>query len=226
MEFEIKEIIYSKRKSVSMQFVDDGKLLVKAPVGMSYDEIKKIITKHSLGLNRLLKKHLEKQKSKAELKEGQEFYFLGKIYKLKFSDKAKEPDFVSEELTVYFKPTENWREIFINFYKKKAKEYFNERLVIISKYMGVSYSKFRLSNAKTRWGTCSSNKTISLNWRLIMANPGIIDYVIVHELCHLRHPNHSRYFWNEVAKYFPDYREAKKWFRDEGYLLFFLDKDY
>ncbi|WP_319200186.1 M48 family metallopeptidase [uncultured Ilyobacter sp.] len=85
-----------------------------------------------------------------------------------------------------------------------------------SEIIGVYPLKIRIKALKSSWGICYSNGSITLNLKLIKADPKIIDYVIIHELCHLVHHNHSKEFWNEVEKYFPEYKEAKKILKSEG----------
>ena len=89
---------------------------------------------------------------------------------------------------------------------KKAKEYLPYRLEYYAKLYGYSYSKVRLSHAGTRWGSCSSNRTISLNIGLMQVPEPLRDYVILHELAHLNHMDHSREFWLEVAAHDPRYK--------------------
>jgi predicted metal-dependent hydrolase len=77
----------------------------------------------------------------------------------------------------------------------------------------------RISSARTRWGSCSSRGSLSFTWRLVMAPVEVVDYVIVHELAHLRVHNHSPEFWKEVARLMPDYAQRKQWLKDNGRLL-------
>ena len=82
--------------------------------------------------------------------------------------------------------------------------------------MGVSYERLTIRDQRTRWGSCSSRGTLSFNWRLVLAPSAVLDYVVVHELCHLRHPNHSARFWSLVAERRPDYRAQRVWLRRHG----------
>lgn len=79
-----------------------------------------------------------------------------------------------------------------------------------------SYSTLSIRDQKSRWGSCSSRGTLSFNYRLIFAPPQVLDYVVVHELCHLTHMNHSRDFWQLVARIMPEYKQQKHWLRDHG----------
>jgi predicted metal-dependent hydrolase len=92
----------------------------------------------------------------------------------------------------------------------EAKRLFGERLAIYAEKLGVSYRAYALSSAATRWGSCSSDGKIRLNWRLIHFPLSIIDYVVAHELAHLREMNHSPRFWQTVESIFPEFREARQ----------------
>ena len=101
-------------------------------------------------------------------------------------------------------------------YKKAAKEYIPERVAYFHQFTGGSFDKIVIRDQKTRWGSCSSNKTLSFNYRLMLAPPQILDYVVVHELCHLKHMNHSPELWAAVEKILPDYKERRKWLKEHG----------
>ncbi len=94
--------------------------------------------------------------------------------------------------------------------QNEAKRIFGERLAIYAQKLGVSYRAYALSSAATRWGSCSSDGKIRLNWRLIHFPLSIIDYVVAHELAHLREMNHSPRFWETVESIFPEFREARQ----------------
>lgn len=105
-------------------------------------------------------------------------------------------------------------------YKEAAREYIPKRadyyLAAYPYLFPRSYSRISVREQKTRWGSCSSKGTLSFNWKLMLAPPAILDYVIVHELCHLAHMNHSERFWSSVAAVLPDYKERRKWLKEHG----------
>jgi predicted metal-dependent hydrolase len=107
--------------------------------------------------------------------------------------------------------------------KESAQKYFNERLEFYQTKINEHPNHITLSNAKTKWGSCSSSKNIKLSWRLIHAKPEIIDYVLCHELAHLKHMNHSILFWKEVESIFPEYKTFKKELKDHSLSYFILD---
>lgn len=104
-------------------------------------------------------------------------------------------------------------------YKEAARSYIPRRVAYYHAMTGGTYRRITIRDQKTRWGSCSSKGTLSFNWRLMLAPPAILDYVVVHELCHLTHMNHSADFWHAVEAVCPDYRTARKWLKDHGHEL-------
>lgn len=101
-------------------------------------------------------------------------------------------------------------------FRKAAKDYIPRRCAELQKLTGGYYTKITIRNQKTRWGSCSQTGTLSFNYRLMMAEPAVIDYVIIHELCHLTHMNHSKAFWDKVEGIMPDYKIHKNWLKEHG----------
>ncbi len=106
------------------------------------------------------------------------------------------------------------------FLKKSGRTYFKKRVPELADKMNVKYKKLAFRQQKTRWGSCSSHKTLSFNWRLVHYAPELIDYVIIHELAHLRHANHSAQFWAYVGKYDPQYKQHRQLLKQEGIVFF------
>lgn len=103
--------------------------------------------------------------------------------------------------------------------KAEARARIPSRAEHLASIVGVSFRRITLRTQVTRWGSCSAGGTLSLNCLLMLCPTEVLDYVIIHELCHLRHPNHSRTFWDEVEKHMPSYREAKTWLKENGAAL-------
>lgn len=101
-------------------------------------------------------------------------------------------------------------------YITAAKEYFPKRVACFAPLTGGTYTRITIRDQKTRWGSCSAKGTLSFNWRLMLAPPAVLDYVVVHELCHLTHMDHSKAFWSLVESICPDYRTHRKWLKDHG----------
>ena len=101
-------------------------------------------------------------------------------------------------------------------YIEAAREYFPKRVAYFLPLTGGSYERITIRDQKTRWGSCSAKGTLSFNWRLMLAPPAVLDYVVVHELCHLTHMDHSAAFWALVEQVCPDYRTHRKWLKEHG----------
>lgn len=104
-------------------------------------------------------------------------------------------------------------------YITAAKEYFPKRAAYYQQFTGGSYNRITIRDQKTRWGSCSAKGTLSFNWRLMLAPPEILDYVVIHELCHLTYMDHSAAFWRKVESVCPGYRTARRWLKDHGHEL-------
>lgn len=103
--------------------------------------------------------------------------------------------------------------------QNKACVVIPRRVAYFAEKIGVTYGKITLRQQKTRWGSCAVNGNLNFNWLLILAPSEVLDYVVVHELCHRREMNHSQAFWKEVETILPDYRERQKWLKDNGWRL-------
>lgn len=101
----------------------------------------------------------------------------------------------------------------------KARIHIPARVAFWAPLVGVSYNRISIRNQRTRWGSCSSEGNLNFNCLLMLAPQEVIDYVVVHELCHRKEMNHSAAFWGEVARVLPEYKKYVKWLRDEGSLL-------
>ena len=108
----------------------------------------------------------------------------------------------------------NRLKIYEKRYRKQARKIFEERVEYFHTLTGGEYTSITVRDQKSRWGSCSSKGTLSFNYRLVFAPPAILDYVVVHELCHLTHMNHSKDFWNMVEKVMPDYRIRNQWLKE------------
>ena len=105
------------------------------------------------------------------------------------------------------------------YYLDSLKDYLDESLNRYSKLMGVKFKEVKITQTKTTWGTCNTSKKLTFNLRLAMAPKSVIDYVVVHELAHLKHMNHDRSFWNTVGKVLPDYKERQGYLKKFGQFM-------
>jgi predicted metal-dependent hydrolase len=108
------------------------------------------------------------------------------------------------------------KQAFESYFANKGAQRFSERVAYFSPKVGVDVEKVKVKEMGYRWASCGKNGIINFHWKCMMAPPKIIDYIVIHELCHLHHRNHNDAFWNEVDKVMPDYRERKEWLRKHG----------
>jgi hypothetical protein len=160
---------------------------------------------------------------------GETFLYLGGEYKLKLSAVVDlnelKVNLEQDRLTVNYpaeleNDNENKkkaiRDQMISWYRSQAEVKINKLVDIHKKNLNVEPNRVVIKKQKKRWGSCSSKRNLNFNWKIIMAPPAVIEYLVVHELVHLIHPNHSRNFWQTVAEIIPDYQEKKEWLRING----------
>lgn len=212
------KIIRSKRKTIALVVQSNGELFVRAPQRTTLKEINAMLEKHA---DWVIKKQAEVKARQAALPahqfvDGEEFLFLGENHSLELVQLAK-PTLALHGTFQLAKSVEGQtKEMFERWYKNQARQIFNERITYYAEKHGFDVEQVKLSSARTRWGSCSSKGYINLTWRLVMAPLEIIDYVVVHELCHLREANHSPAFWAQVAAILPDYKVRRKWLKENG----------
>lgn len=175
------QITKSWRKSLSMRFDKNGILQVRVPKLMMNTQIQSFISKNQTWIDTNYAKLQKQQQDK-------KYYLFGD--EISLEDISKMSQWMKKKNSLNIAGTSCNREDIETFYKSEAKKYLKPRLELFAKKYGFEYKGIRITSASTRWGSCSSKKTINFSYRLVMAPKEEIDYVIVHELCHLREMNH------------------------------------
>ena len=150
---------------------------------------------------------------------GEKFWLLGAQIPLRLVENQSTALTLQNEFLLSNKARPQALEIFEKWYKVRALKVLSERASLMAARHGFRYEKLRITSARTRWGSCSSRGTLSFTWRLVMAPLEVIDYVVIHELAHLKIKNHSTVFWTEVARLMPAYKISKDWLKKNGRLL-------
>lgn len=211
----------SNRRTLSLSILKDGKIVVKAPLKMSNETIAKFVyEKQDWIQEKLAFLHNNHQKFD-DIINYKKFLLFGNRYELRFSNVKKIQTSADEMAIIVPKtiPEDKVLQKLKLWYKKYAKEILEQRLEYISNLMKIVPSAMKINDTKGRWGACNSRGVISFNFRVVMLEPSIIDYVIVHELCHLVEMNHSKKFWNLVYSFLPNAGAEKKKIKDYGFLL-------
>ena len=206
--------------------VKDGLVEVRAPFKIEQKEIDSFVLqkmgwiKKKLSLQKSVKKLIRKK-----FKNEENFQFLGKDLKLKITISENKKSYIDDKFIylVLNNNKENFKEKIKEkletLFRETAKDIFKNKTLNEAKKIKVTPKKIIVRSYKRRWGSCSHKKDISYNWKLIMAPEKIIRYVVIHELCHLVHFNHSRDFWKSVEKIIPDYKSSKEWLKLNQHLL-------
>lgn len=219
----------SKRaKRISVRYSLSSGLEVVYPPGLQQPTPKTLLLERSDWILSAIDKFSVAQANlpRREYRAGEVFFYRGASYKLLLERSASHSKICvrldNGFLTVAVPDplprveSEPIREAVKSFYRREAQQYLPKRLGELAAMHGFEYEQVRIKNQKTRWGSCSIKRNINLNLRLMMAPEPAIDYVIIHELCHLREMNHTPAFWALVEARCPDYRHWKGWLRQHG----------
>lgn len=198
------EIIRKNNKNIYFRFKDDLILYVTCPIFLSKESIRQLLEENEEKLIRMYDKMLEKNK------DNDLFLYLGKKYYIKVDESKEKVEF--EDNFVYTKNLEMLKE----FYEKRVREVLESEMNIAKKcFKNLPEFSLKFRNMKTRWGVCNRGKmTVTLNTELLKKDIELIDYVIIHELCHFFEGNHSKNFWNLVGQAYPNYKEARRKLRE------------
>ncbi len=203
-----------QRRTVGLKITKNG-LVIHAPKRISQSHLESIIVLKADWIRKKLETLIENKMPEMQWRHGETLLFMGNTVTLAVEHDIRskaveyEPGVLQLAMPNHHDQNLIARKV-IQWYKKQALVDFTRRLEIFSSKLGVSFSSFNLSNAGSRWGSCNSRKEIRLNWRLLQAPPHIINYVVCHELAHLKEMNHSAKFWATVASIYPDYKLAEK----------------
>ena len=220
---DIKVKRYRASRSIKLRVNEDGKVTVTAPPFISERQINKFVEENSGWLAEKLSHVRQKQQHLTAKREN--LPFRGKNYRFRLAISPQKPRVIlGKDVITVQAPAEDdniVRQTLEKWYKKQAKDYFETRVPLLADLVNHDIRRITIRSQRTRWGSCSSRQTISLNWRLILCSDWVSDYVIYHELAHLKHMNHSQAFWSLVANYFPRYKEAERWLKQNHNLLLF-----
>lgn len=211
-------IAYSKRKTVSLGVTKEAKVVVRAPYRTPVSIVERFIQKKKDWLERALLR--QKMKPLYTFLPGDVFLFLGKKYEFEIMDQySSVVHFDGSKFKISKYKTARSKFLFEDWYKKESLKIFQERVAWYAGRMEVMPKKNTVRNTISQWGSCSASGKIQFCWRLCMAPLFVIDYVVVHELAHMIHKNHSVEFWKTVANFYPQHKEARLYLKFESQTL-------
>ena len=211
------ELIRSERRSLALQITADGRLVVRAPKRMALSRIRAFVEAKRgwIAEKTALARERQDQYAPLRLENGAALPYLGGSLTLRFAD-VKKPEKQGRELLL---PPGAAEDTLREWLREEARRELTARAESYAAWMGLEYASLRITSAKTRWGSCSGRDSLNFTFRLAMCPPEAMDYVAVHELCHVRHKDHSRGFWAMVERYCPDWRAQRQWLREHRALM-------
>jgi predicted metal-dependent hydrolase len=219
-EIHIDKIVRSRRRTIALIVTPEARVIIraplKAPAAMIDDFIKK---QHGW-----IRKKVAEMKERPQVvvhayEEGEIFWFLGRPYPLHIVDDGRAVIERTDRLCISRSLMPDIRHRLKHWYREEAAKEIHSRCMWFSMMTGYSPSSVRITDARQRWGSCTSKGGLNFSWRLIQAPLEIVDYVIVHELVHLKQPDHSPKFWAKVEVLMPDYNRRREWLRVNERLL-------
>lgn len=229
------------QRSIQLSVKAGGRIHMNCAFHTSFKEITAILKKHWGWIQKQL---LEQNKLRRKyplktFRSGESFLFQGKILELRYENicskgnsdwKTKKQQtfhFNGGHLIYYWNYPEDLNKVFLKeklraFYKKEGEKRLRESLFLFSSRMQLEPKSVRVGAQRSLFGSCSSKGVISLNWQLVVAPPSVLNYVVIHELAHLKYLNHSVSFWSLVARFCPEYKKCKQWLKNNSYAMDFL----
>lgn len=211
----------SRRKTASIYVERDGSVSVFVPVKLSDPEIDALIESKRAWIYRSLAewRDLNARRVEREYVNGEGFLYLGRSYRLKRIPRQVEPVLLKEGyfcLRSGIRTRTEADAAFTAFYRAKGMHRIPPRVEYFRAKMDVHPKAVKVIDLKNRWASCTPGGNLNFHWKCMMAPLTVLDYVVVHELAHLLHPNHSAAFWSEVDKVLPDHQARKEWLRVNG----------
>ena len=229
---KVKDIEYhllpgSERKTTDIVIERDGRVVVRPPADYAPEQVDEVVESKRMWIYRNLAewRDLNACAVVREWVSGETFLYLGREHRLSLVSGQDRPlmltngSFCLERSCIEREGPKGAREAFKQFYVNKGAERFRDRVAFYTPKVGVEPGTIKVKEMGYRWASCGASGTLNFHWKCLMAPPRIIDYIVVHELCHLHHRDHSEAFWNEIDKVMPDYRERKDWLRRHGVKL-------
>lgn len=217
---ENASIIREKRKSIKIVLTQSGELVVYAPFGIKIDRIEDVLQNKKNILAKKMQQLRDTNNKYSSIFSREEVMVFGKKYTIVLTDKVRKASFTEEYFLLPKKHEEK-----VDFYIKKTVREIAERVIfkrvkdILFIHREFEVSKMIIGDFKSKWGSCDNFGVIKFNWRLAMVPPKLVDFVIMHELSHLKELNHSNLFYNELSRLCPNWKESREALKEYSFLL-------
>ena len=213
----------AKRKKLTITVERDRSVIVHAPESVPEETIREVVESRRQWIYDKIG-HSQKYKARPhppgkELVNGESALYLGREYQIELVPAGSGEIRLEERFLIPASLARERRNVLRDWYISRAKERILPRVESIAAVLGVELANAKIVDNRFRWGSCTVNDNVTLNWRLVKAPMFVIDYVVVHELAHLIEANHTPRFWNIVGTHAPRMEKARSWLKDNGHLL-------
>jgi len=218
----IAEVIRTNRRKSADIRVDDGAVSVVVPVNTTAEKIDQLLAAKRRWIKEKITLHREMTPASSKrYVSGEAFSYLGRNYRLKVETGHFAPVKLLNGRLVVTVPdgTEKRhmvRNALVRWYKRQAEQKLTEKVKRFEPVVGVEPAGVSIRTFKSRWGSCTAKGKLEFNWQIMMAPNRMVDYVVIHELCHLIRHDHSPEFWREMARVMPDYQHSREWLRENA----------
>lgn len=227
LDIEYQLLPGTERSTTDIVIERNGAVVVRPPKSLSPEKVDAVVESKRLWIYRNLAewRDLNATAVVREWVNGETFLYLGRAYRLSLIEgqevdlKRKEGHFCLSRDLIDKSGVSAAKRVFETYYSVNGLRRIKERVAYFAPKVGVTPTSTKVRELGYRWATCSLEGALSFHWKCMMAPPSVIDYLVVHELCHMHHHNHSDAFWNEVDKILPDYQARKTWLRKHGAAL-------
>jgi hypothetical protein len=211
MKIPISQILRSRRRSIALIITRDARLVVRAPLQTTMTEIEALVEKKRSWITKKVTQVQQKQNIHRmnPFRDGELFRYKGNQYPLRITSDERSIRLNDNHILFPERYLAHPEQAMIYWYAHEALRILAERVQYYSNTHGFRHTGITVTGARTRWGSCSQANRLCFSWRLILTPEPVIDYVVVHELCHTLEKNHSARFWNRVGAILPDYKQRK-----------------
>jgi predicted metal-dependent hydrolase len=217
----ISRIIRSDRRTFGLEITPAGELVVRAPRSASDAQIRAVVNQKTGWITKTRARLAAQHNNHAPktFTPGETFWYLGEQYPLRLTDRQRPPLDLDGTFNLARHAQARAKAVFIAWYREETRQITQDLIATYVKQYGFKVRDVHITSARTRWGSCTGKGNLNFTFRLCMAPLPVVTYVVVHELVHLKVPNHSRAFWAEVAKIDPAYQQSRTWLKQHGATL-------
>lgn len=217
----ISQIIRSNRKTFGLEITPEGRLIVRAPLSATNAQIQAVVAQKAAWIAKTQARLADRSNvhQPKAFSPGETFWYLGEQYPLRLTDRVRPPLELDGAFHLSRRALDRAKLVFTDWYREETRQITHSLITSYTQQHGFKVNAVRITSARTRWGSCSGKGNLNFTYRLCMAPLSVMEYVVVHELVHLKIPNHSRAFWAQVARIYPDYKIARAWLKKHSPFL-------